>query len=101
MGFGDIVSNVFDPADVFGYRGSKNVSQANAALDDAYKAAEDAASQNAGLYKQYMDKVNSNYGNQAGLYDQPRVGARGTVLSWPCLLETRTGAPSHSTRMRG
>lgn len=70
MGFGDFMSNVFDPADVFGYRGSKNVSQANAALDDAYKAAEDAASQNAGLYRQYMDKVNSNYGNQAGLYDQ-------------------------------
>lgn len=70
MGFGDFVSNVFDPGDLFGYRGSKNVSQANAALDDAYKAAEDAANTNAGLYRQYMDKVNSNYGNQAGNYDQ-------------------------------
>ena len=70
MGFGDFMSNVFDPGDIFGYRGNKNVSNANAALDEAYGAAEDAASQNAGLYKQYMDKVNSNYGNQAGLYDQ-------------------------------
>lgn len=70
MGFGDFMSNVFDPGDVFGYRGSKNVSQANAALDDAYKAAEDAANSNAGLYRQYMDKVNSNYGTQAGNYDQ-------------------------------
>lgn len=70
MGFGDIVSNVFDPGDIFGYRGGKNVAAANAALDEAYGAAEDAASQNAGLYKQYMDKVNGAYGNQAGQYDQ-------------------------------
>jgi hypothetical protein len=70
MGFGDLVSNVFDPGDIFGYRGGKNVAAANAALDEAYGAAEDAASQNAGLYKQYMDKVNGAYGNQAGQYDQ-------------------------------
>lgn len=65
MGFGDFMSNVFDPGDVFGYRGSKNVSQANAALDDAYKAAEDAAGQNASLYSQYMNKVNNAYGGEA------------------------------------
>lgn len=70
MGFGDIVSNVFDPGDLFGYRGGKNVAAANAALDDAYEAAENAANQNVGLYKQYMDKVNNAYGNQAGQYDQ-------------------------------
>lgn len=65
MGFGDFMSNVFDPGDIFGYRGSKNVSQANAALDDAYKAAEDAAGQNASLYSQYMNKVNNAYGGEA------------------------------------
>lgn len=65
MGFGDFMSNVFDPGDVFGYRGSKNVSKANAALDDAYKAAEDAAGQNASLYSQYMNKVNNAYGGEA------------------------------------
>lgn len=70
MGFGDIVSNVFDPGDLFGYRGGKNVAAANAALDEAYEAAENAANQNVGLYKQYMDKVNNAYGNQAGQYDQ-------------------------------
>ena len=43
MGFGDFMSNVFDPGDIFGYRGDKNVSKANAALDEAYGAAEDAA----------------------------------------------------------
>ena len=37
MGFGDIVSNVFDPGDIFGYRGGKNVAAANAALDEAYR----------------------------------------------------------------
>lgn len=65
MGFGDFVSNVFDPGDIFGYRGDKNVSKANAALDDAYKAAEDAAGQNASLYSQYMNKVNNAYGGEA------------------------------------
>lgn len=70
MGFGDFVSNVFDPGDVFGYRGGKNVAAANAALDEAYGAAENAANQNAGLYRQYMDRVNNAYGNQAGQYDQ-------------------------------
>lgn len=65
MGFGDFMSNVFDPGDIFGYRGSKNVSKANAALDDAYKAAEDAAGQNASLYSQYMNRVNNAYGGEA------------------------------------
>lgn len=69
MGFGDFVSNVFDPGDVFGYRGGKNVAAANAALDEAYAAAEDAANENAGLYKKYMDKVETNYGKQAGQYN--------------------------------
>lgn len=65
MGFMDVFSNIADPADLFGYRGSKNVSKANAALDDAYKAAEDAAGQNASLYSQYMNKVNNAYGGEA------------------------------------
>ena len=68
MGFGDIVSNVFDPGDIFGYRGGKNVAAANAALDEAYAAAEDAANENAARYKEYMDKVNSAYGGEAGKF---------------------------------
>lgn len=66
MGFGDIVSNVFDPGDIFGYRGGKNVDMANAALDEAYGKAEDAANQNNALYRQYIDKVNNAYGGEAG-----------------------------------
>jgi len=65
MGFGDVVSNVFDPGDIFGYRGGKNVAQANAALDEAYGKAEDAANQNNALYRQYMNKVNGAYGDEA------------------------------------
>lgn len=65
MEFLDVVSNVFDPGDLFGYRGGKNVDAANAALDEASQAAQDAAGQNASLYKQYMDKVNQNYGGEA------------------------------------
>lgn len=66
MGFLDVVSNVFDPGDVFGYRGGKNVDAANAALDEAYKAAEDAASRNESLYSKYMGKVNDAYAGEAG-----------------------------------
>ena len=65
MGFGDFVSNVFDPGDIFGYRGGKNVAAANAALDEAYGKAEDAANKNASLYSQYMNKVNNAYGGEA------------------------------------
>ena len=65
MGFGDFVSNVFDPGDIFGYRGNKNVNAANGALDEAYSKAEDAANKNAGLYQQYMNKVNNAYGGEA------------------------------------
>ena len=65
MGFGDFVSNVFDPGDIFGYRGNKSVNAANDALDEAYGKAEEAANKNAGLYQQYMNKVNNAYGGEA------------------------------------
>lgn len=66
MGFLDVVSNVFDPGDLVGYRGNKNVSKANDALDSAYGNAEAAAGQNNALYRQYMDRVNNVYGGEAG-----------------------------------
>ena len=69
MGFGDIVSNVFDPGDLFGYRGGKNVAAANASLDKAYGSAEEAANKNSALYSQYMDKVKGAYGNEAANLD--------------------------------
>ena len=62
------ISEVFDPADLFGYRGKKNVQAANDALDEAYGTAENAAGENAALYKEYLDKVNANYGDEAAKY---------------------------------
>lgn len=64
----DTVSNIFDPADVWGYRGDKATRAANNALDAAYGEAEKAAGKNAGLYQQYLDKVNQNYGGEAAKY---------------------------------
>lgn len=69
MGFVDIVSNVFDPGDLFGYRGGKNVDAANSSLDKAYGSAEEAANKNSALYSQYMDKVKGAYGNEAANLD--------------------------------
>lgn len=66
----DVFSQVMDPADLLGYRGRQNVKAANAALDEAGQAMQGAAAQNKQLYQDYLDKVNANYGNQAGLYDQ-------------------------------
>lgn len=65
----ETLSNIFDPGDIFGVRGGRNLSRANAALDEAMKAAEDAAAENNSLYSQYMNRVNDKYGNQAGQYD--------------------------------
>lgn len=65
MTFGGVVSNVFDPGDLYGYRSNQNVKAANEALDDAYSQAAEAADQNNALYLQYMNKVNDAYGDEA------------------------------------
>ena len=64
------LSTVFDPGDLYGIRGDRNLSRANAALDEAAQAAQDAANRNNTLYQQYLDRVNANYGNQARQYAQ-------------------------------
>ena len=69
FGFGSILSNVFDPGDLLGYRGAKNVAAANSSLDKAYAKAEEAANKNSELYSQYMDKVKGAYGNEAANLD--------------------------------
>lgn len=65
MGIDDVVTSVFDPGDILGLRGSKNVAAANKALDEAYAKAEEAANKNNTLYRQYMDKVNGAYSDEA------------------------------------
>lgn len=66
MSIGSFLSNVFDPGDLFGYRANANTDAANAALDQAYKAVEDAATENNSLYGKYLNTVNQNYSGQAG-----------------------------------
>lgn len=70
MDFLEGISQVFDPVDIFGYRGNKNVERANAALDEAYNATKNAASKNESLYRDYLDKVNSNYGGEANKFGE-------------------------------
>ena len=52
--------SILDPGDVFGFQQDARVERANAALAEAKKAADDASSQNRGLYSQYLNKVNQN-----------------------------------------
>lgn len=63
-------NDVYDPLDFWGTHESDRIKRANEALDTANEAMTNAAAQNASLYKQYMDKVQGNYGTQAGQYDQ-------------------------------
>lgn len=64
------LSNVFDPVDVFNVRGNRNLSRANAALDEAQAAAQAAADQNKSLYGNYLNNVNNAYGAEAGKFGQ-------------------------------
>lgn len=61
-------SSILDPGDLFGFQQDSRIDRANAALQDAKKAADDASSQNRGLYSQYLNKVNGTYGDTAGKY---------------------------------
>ena len=63
-------SSILDPGDLFGFQQDSRVDRANAALQDAKKAADDASSQNRGLYSQYLNKVQGTYGDTAGKYSK-------------------------------
>lgn len=62
--------DVFDPGDIFGVQQDKRISRANDAATEARDAAQKASIENQGLYDQYLNKVNSNYGDTAGKYSQ-------------------------------
>ena len=64
------VMDFLDPGDIFGTQQDARVARANAALSEAKKAADDASSQNRGLYSQYLNKVQGTYGDTAGKYNQ-------------------------------
>ena len=58
-----------DPADGFGFQQDRRVKKANDAALSAYDKAMGASNDNRELYKQYLDKMNSTYGDLAGKYD--------------------------------
>ena len=62
--------SILDPGDLLGFQQDSRIDRANAALQDAKKAADDASSQNRGLYSQYLNKVNGTYGDTAGKYSK-------------------------------
>jgi hypothetical protein len=64
------VMDFLDPGDLLGFGQDSRVAKANAALKEAKQAADDASSQNRGLYNQYLNKVQGTYGDTAGKYSQ-------------------------------
>ena len=57
-----------DPADGFGFQQDKRVKKANDAARSAYDKAMGTSDDNRELYQQYLDKMNSTYGDLAGKY---------------------------------
>lgn len=64
MSLGDIL----DPGDIFGFQQDSKVAQANAAAKEAYDKAMDTSNANRALYSQYLNKMNSTYGDTANKY---------------------------------
>lgn len=68
------LAEIFDPGDVWGTQQNARARAAKGAVDEALGYAKDAASQNKSLYQDYLNRVNQNYGNEAGKYGD-RVSA--------------------------
>ena len=60
--------SVFDPGDGFGFQQDRRVNKANDAALKAYDKAMGTSDDNRELYQQYLDKMNSIYGDLAGKY---------------------------------
>ena len=68
------LAEIFDPGDVWGTQQNARARTAKDAVDEALGYAKDATSQNKSLYQDYLNRVNQNYGNEAGKYGD-RVSA--------------------------
>ena len=64
MSLGDIL----DPGDIFGFQQDSKIGKANAAAKEAYDKAMETSDANRALYSQYLNKMNSTYGDTAGKY---------------------------------
>lgn len=68
------LAEIFDPGDIFSTQQNARARAAKDAVDEALGYAKDAVSQNKSLYQDYLNRVNQNYGNEAGKYGD-RVSA--------------------------
>lgn len=68
------LAEIFDPGDIFSTQQNARARAAKDAVDEALGYANDAASRNKSLYQDYLNRVNQNYGNEAGKYGD-RVSA--------------------------
>ena len=68
------ITEIMDPGDIFSTQQNARARAAKGAVDEALGYANDAASQNKSLYQDYLNRVNQNYGNEAGKYGD-RVAA--------------------------
>lgn len=59
---------LFDPGDGLGRQQDRRVNKANAAAKEALNVANATSDDNRELYQQYLDKMNSTYGDLAGKY---------------------------------
>lgn len=60
--------DIFDPGDVFAFQQGSRVGKANDAAKEAYDKAMETSNANRALYSQYLNKINSTYGDVAGKY---------------------------------
>lgn len=60
--------SIMDPGDVLGWQQDSRIQSANEALDKAQEYAQSNSDANRDLYGQYLDRVNSEYGDTASKY---------------------------------
>lgn len=77
------LAEIFDPGDVWGTQQNARARAAKDAVDEALGYAKDAASQNKSLYQDYLNRVNQNYGNEAGKYGDRVDALEGTQVYNP------------------
>ena len=61
--------DVLDPGDVFGFGQDSKIAAANKALNDVLDRGEQTSNKNRSLYNQYLNKVQSEYGDVANKYN--------------------------------
>lgn len=77
------ITEIMDAGDIFGTQQNARARAAKGAVDEALGYAKDAASQNKSLYQDYLNRVNQNYGKEAGKYGDRVDALEGTQVYNP------------------